>query len=129
MITGWHKELNERERRFCEAYSGNGGNGKAAALDAGYKNPKVQAVRLLKKDRIVIALEQIRTSTTKKAILTREQRQEFWSDVMRDEEADITARLRASELLGKSQADFTERHKHEGDLNVAFKMSLKEGEK
>jgi hypothetical protein len=40
--------------------------------------------------------------------MTREERQRFWSQIARDETQPTIARLRASELLGKSQADFVE---------------------
>ncbi len=42
-------------------------------------------------------------------IATREQRQEFWTAVMTDIEQDMRSRLRASELLAKSEGDFTEK--------------------
>lgn len=38
----------------------------------------------------------------------REERQAFWSALMRDGKSDPKVRVRASELLGKSQADFVE---------------------
>ena len=42
------------------------------------------------------------------SIATRQQRQEFWSRVYHDSSCSMRDRLRASELLGKSEADFTE---------------------
>ena len=44
--------------------------------------------------------------TRPKRIKTRQQRQEFWSDMMDDETKSDRNRLRASELLGKSEMDF-----------------------
>lgn len=51
----------------------------------------------------------MRKETTSKAIATREDRQSFWTEVMRDKLEKMVDRLRASELLGKSQADFVDR--------------------
>jgi hypothetical protein len=51
----------------------------------------------------------LRKETTSKAIATREDRQSFWTEVMRDKLEKMVDRLRASELLGKSQADFVDR--------------------
>jgi len=52
---------------------------------------------------------------TDKNIANRAERQQFWTDVMKGEEdANMSDRLRASELLGKSEADFVERHQFEG---------------
>jgi hypothetical protein len=44
--------------------------------------------------------------------MTRQQRQQFWSKVAGDESQEMKDRLRASELLGKSEADFTENLSH-----------------
>jgi len=46
-------------------------------------------------------------------IATRQQRQEFWTTVMNNGDEDMRNRLKASELLGKSEADFTEKLSHD----------------
>lgn len=38
------------------------------------------------------------------------ERQMFWTDMLRNEDIQPKDRLKASELLGKSQGDFLERH-------------------
>lgn len=108
----WHKGLTERQRRFCEAYAANGGNAVASARDAGYKHPDVQGIQNLAKLSIVAALENLRANHSNAAIATREERQSFWTRIMHDDGEDMRHRLKASELLGKSQADFLERHEH-----------------
>ena len=55
------------------------------------------------------ALELLRQETTNAAIATREERQSFWTSVIRDGDEDMRNRLKASELLGRSQTDFVER--------------------
>lgn len=47
-----------------------------------------------------------------------EQRQRFWSEVMWDAEAEMKDRLKASELLGRTQADFVERREVVGGVAV-----------
>lgn len=42
------------------------------------------------------------------AIATREERQQFWTHAMRDESVDMKHRLKASELLARTQGDFVE---------------------
>ena len=57
--------------------------------------------------------EQIRT---KKAIATREDRQAFWTKTMQGKgkpAPTMTDRLKASELLGRSEADFIDRSRFE----------------
>lgn len=49
------------------------------------------------------------TEIRPKNIMSRQDRQSFWSKVSKNEEEKMTDRLRASELLGKSEADFTDK--------------------
>lgn len=114
-----HVTLSERERRFVEAYMGPAaGNATEAARLAGYsaKTAGSQGSRLLKKANIRQAL-QTRVEADPK-VADRAARQEFWSKVMegRGKFAKVPwrDRLKASELLGKSQGDFIERHEHSG---------------
>lgn len=48
----------------------------------------------------------------------------MWSKIMRDDSMDITARLRASETLGRSQGDFIDRHEHSSDGSFQFNIVL-----
>ncbi len=136
----WHQGLTERQRRFCEAYAATG-NATEAARQAGYRKPDPQGAENLGKPRIVEALETLRQETTAAAAADREERQAFWTSVMRGEpDADgtrptIRDRLRASELLGKAQGDFLERREVTGADGGPIKekqgisVLLKEGEK
>ncbi|MDD3813119.1 MAG: terminase small subunit [Desulfocapsaceae bacterium] len=110
----WHEKLTEKQRRFCEAYSTNGGNALRAAASAGYSKPNQQGSQNLEKLAIQGAIERLRQETTSTAIMTREQRQEMWSDIIRDKTKPDMVRLRASELLGKSQGDFIDRKELSG---------------
>ena len=112
----WFDGLTEKQRRFCEEYAANGGNGTKAAEAAGYSQPAEQAYENLRKPQITTAIEALREETTSNAILTREERQKYWSRVTRGEvmepdgkPAAIRDRLRASELLARSQGDFLDR--------------------
>ena len=111
--------ISERERRFVEAYMGAaGGNATKAARIAGYakSTAEKQASRLLGKVGIRAAID-ARVSKDP-AVWTREQRQQFWTAVASGaagyEDASLRDRLKASELLGKSHADFVDRHAFEG---------------
>lgn len=108
----WFDGLTEKQRQFCEAYAANGGNAMAAAKSAGYKKPSPQSSENLEKPAIRNALELLRQEQTSKAIATREERQSFWTSIMRDVGEKTTDRLKASELLGRCQADFIERVDH-----------------
>jgi phage terminase small subunit len=120
----WHEGLTEKQRRFCEAYSANGGNALQAATSAGYRHPQAQSSKILENVVIRTALELLRKQTTSEAILTREQRQALWTKIALSEDAKMSDRLKATELLGRSQADFTDNHRHQGEaFNVSIQLT------
>lgn len=111
-------KLTEKERRFVELYMGEcAGNGTEAMRRAGYKGTDdalaAAASRLVRKDKVRAAIEE--RVAADPVVATRKERQQFWTDVMKGTiRAAMKDRLKASELLGKSQADFVDRHEHSG---------------
>lgn len=134
----WHEGLTEKQRRFVEAFSANGGNATKAAETAGYKKPHPQGAQTLRNVTVQEAIEALRKETTNTAIMTREERQAYWSRMVRGEEMievpnkngddpikvppDFKERLKASELLGRSQGDFIERHEVTGKDGGALRI-------
>ena len=114
--------LTTKQKKFVQCYMG---NATEAAKKAGYseKTANEQGARLLANVSIKKAIEQREQKQTNKLIATREQRQEFWTKIMYSEEAEMKDRLKSSELLGKSQADFTDKLEVEtnGDLAELLK--------
>lgn len=100
--------LTPQKRAFVVAYNG---NATEAAKAAGYseKTAYAQGSRLLKDAEVIAAIRAREDKRDSKVIATREDRQAFWTETMRDAGQEIGARLKASELLGKSEADFTEK--------------------
>jgi phage terminase small subunit len=113
----------DKERRFVEAYAD---NGTAAARDAGYEGNAntlgVIAHKIMQKPKILAALYLRETANTLKRIATREERQAFWTSVMYGEpyttsfrgatvikHPNLKERLKASELLGRSNSDFVDK--------------------
>ena len=100
------REFTVKQQRFIDAYDG---DIQKAAKKAGISY--IYARRLYTKGNILESIKHREdTEVRPKAIKTRQQRQRFWSDVMDDEGEAMKDRLRASELLGKSEADFVEVH-------------------
>jgi hypothetical protein len=123
-------KLSEKHRIFIEAYAGNPLEAMRAAgfqgVDA-YLEQEGNA--LLKQPHIVDAIRQrsLYTKSLTKTIATREERQGVWTSIMRNEDPfarpevndkgvtkppeniPLSVRLKASELLGKSETDFIER--------------------
>ena len=114
-----------KEQRFIDFYDG---NATEAARKAGYKNPRASGHENLTKPNILTAIKKREEKRSGKAIATRKERQEFWTKVLlgEDQEPVVTGydldgnavvmkvapkmadRLKASELLGRSEADFTD---------------------
>lgn len=108
------KKLTTKELAFRTARM-SGKNATEAAKAAGYKNPNKHAYRVDKKPAIRSFVEAKQQLAEQRAIADFNERQEFWSQTMRDKKIDLSDRHKASELLGKSQGDFIDRLKIEGD--------------
>ncbi len=100
--------LNERERRFVEAYMACG-KATDSARRAGYSKRTAASIgsRLLRKVKIRQAIDaRVEKDPT---VATRIDRQTFWTKVMNDSAQDMKDRLTASQLLGKTQGDFIQK--------------------
>ncbi len=107
------RKLTEKQRRFVEAYLGEArGNATEAARIAGYKGNErtLQVVGSQNLSKPIVS-DAIRERTERDdLVMTREELQRFWSKVTRgDEFAEMRDRLKASELLGKTQSAFVQR--------------------
>ncbi len=107
------RRLTAKQERFVAAYDG---NATAAALAAGYKSTYANriGVQLLNNPVIAAAIQAREDERNTQSIATREERQMFFTEVMRDSERSTRDRLRACELLGKSEGDFLDRHELTG---------------
>lgn len=114
------KKLTVKQQLFVDAYDGNATD---AARKAGYKSPRSQGQRLLTNVDILNAIKARQERRSQPLIASREQRQAFWTRVMLGKEKEhvlvegadvelvpkLSDRLRAAELLGKSEGDFLHR--------------------
>lgn len=107
MATG-SDELTVKQKRFVELYDG---NATEAAVKAGYSQKYANriAAQLMDNEKIVERIQEREAERDATEIMTREQRKIFWTAIARDESQSIRDRLRASELLGKSEGDFIDR--------------------
>ena len=98
--------LTAKREVFCHEYQLDS-NGTQAAIRAGYsaKTANEQAARLLANVNVKQEISRIRAGLRVKHVADRVERQEFWTDTMKTA-PNMSDRLRASELLGKSQGDF-----------------------
>lgn len=119
--------LTPKQQKFVDAYDG---NGTAAARAAGYAGTDATLSQVasenLRKPEVLAAIQarnqvpgSVRAAVVQAGhIATRAERQAMWTKVMLDDKARLADRLKASELLGKSEADFVERLQHEGKLTL-----------
>lgn len=97
-----------KQQCFIDCYAGDIKEAaKKAKISYGY------ARQLLTKSNILAAVRNRQdTEIRPKTIADRQERQAFWTKTMRDRKEETKDRLKASELLGKSEADFTENLAH-----------------
>lgn len=109
--------LSPQQLAFVQGYV-KSGNAKRAAIDAGYsaKTADGQCRRLLSKPAVRDALEKLMKATQVAAIADAVERKTFWTDLMRNSNADMKDRLKASELLGKTGGDFIDKVEHSGEV-------------
>ena len=99
------RPLTPKQLKFIKFYCGNATD---AARKAGYKSPKLSGHENMTKPNILKLIKNREDKRNNPKIKSREQRQAFWSKMMDNAEKD-SDQLKASELLGRSEADFTDK--------------------
>ena len=117
-----HK-LTGKQQAFVEEYCRNGQNASQAykiAYPDCKANYDVHGAENMVKRSIKQAIDKELALIKAESIATRQMRQQFWTETMQFA-PQMGDRLRASELLGKSEADFTDNIKQTGSgLNLNF---------
>jgi len=95
-------KLTDKQQKLIECYDGDIKKAaKKAKISYGY------ARQLLTKSDILTAIRNRIDNEIKPAMIaSRQERQKFWTEIMKDTKQLMRDRLRASELLGKSEMDF-----------------------
>ena len=111
------KKLTPKQQAFVDVYAG---NATEAAIKAGYsvKNARDMGCQNMKTPAVKAAILAREDVESRVRIADRQTRQQFWTETMRNEGAELRDRLRASELLGKSEGDFLDRVETSGDLVI-----------
>jgi phage terminase small subunit len=116
--------LTSKQAKFVEAYCGNATDAARQAGYAGNDNTLCSVGKEnLRKPHIAAAIKAREDLRSAKLIATREERQQFWTSIMRgesSEEVDIKDRIRASEILGKSEGDFLDRVENSGEVSISI---------
>lgn len=104
----------EKQQMFIAAWDG---NIKTTAEKVGLSYDYCR--QLVTKPHIKEALQDRAEKWEDELIADRQARQRFWTEIMRDATKPMQDRLRASELLGKSEGDFIYRQQYETGNNLA----------
>lgn len=111
------RPLTPKQRKFIAFYCG---NGIEAARKAGYQGNDATlgavAYENLRKPQVAKAIKARGDIDIEPLIATRTNRQKFWAKVMNNAKTSMRDRLKASELLGKSEADFIDVQKQAGPI-------------
>lgn len=93
-----------KQRRLVALYDGNNLNYISKVVGVSVSTLK----KWLNDDRVVDAIQLRDEIVDSPVVASRVERKEFWTHVMLHEGIDVKDRLKASELLGKSECDFSE---------------------
>lgn len=101
------KELNIRQKSFCEFYVASG-NATDSAIKAGYseKYARNRIHELLKSVGICGYIEELREKTKSKRIMNVVERKEWLTNVIKSEKAKMTDKLTAVNILNKMDGEY-----------------------
>jgi phage terminase small subunit len=120
-----HVKLTEKQQRFVDYYLASG-NAEEAATKAGY-NARGNTTKLLQNTTIQNAIKERNKQLESDRIVSMEEVKLFWSDTIRDTEADLKHRLKASEYIAKTNAAFIEKQEVKSDVDATITVKM-EGE-
>lgn len=114
--------MNTRQIKFCQLYASTG-NATMSYKKAGYKskNPKsdeANASRLIRNDKIASYLKELSKKTESSSIMTIKEVKEFWTKIAQSDEEKMLHRIKATELLVKSEGGFLDVQRVEGEITV-----------
>ena len=104
-------KLTGKQQIFCDEYCTNGFNASQAyktAYPKSKRNWDSLGHENMVKPCIINEINRQKAEIKANTVASRTVRQKFWSDMMQDNDTPKQERLRASELLGRSEADFTD---------------------
>lgn len=116
--------MNDKQAMFVQEYA-TCLNATVSAKRAGYseRTAYAQGARLLRNAEVSAAISAVMSERADELSATRAQRKAFWTYVMLNEDAAMKDRLKASELLARSEGDFTERHEVTHDMSGAYDLT------
>ncbi len=108
-----------KQKMFADEYIKTG-NAKQSYINAGYSargnSAEANASRLLRNDKVLAYIKQRNQEIDKDTIADMTEVKEFWTNMLRNRAADPKDRLKASELIAKTNGAFLDRVEHSGSI-------------
>jgi phage terminase small subunit len=112
--------LNNKQRKFADFYI-QSGNATGSYLSAGYKAEghaaEVNASRLLRNAEVLEYIKERNEQLDVEFIADITETKRFWTEILRDENADMKDRLKASEYIAKTNGAFVDKKEVQGAYN------------
>lgn len=112
-------KLNARQKAFCEYYVASG-NATESARKAGYSESYAmnRIHELMKNVGICGYIEELNKDIKDKRIADMTEVKEFWTDVLRNNDAKMQDRLKASEYIAKTNGAFLDKVEVKGEVKT-----------
>jgi len=111
--------LTPNQKKFADEYIKTG-NAKQSYINAGYKargnRAEASASRLLRNVKVRDYIRQRNKEIDRDTIADMQEVKEFWTNMLRNRAADPKDRLKASELIAKTNGAFLDRVEHSGSI-------------
>ncbi|ESU33256.1 terminase small subunit [Bacillus sp. 17376] len=112
--------LNIKQKKFADFFIRTG-NAAESYIQAGYmasgNSAEVCASRMLRNVKVIEYIQRRNERLDTEIIADLEETKRFWTTIMRDENADIRDRLKASEFIAKTNGAFIEKKEVLGGIN------------
>jgi phage terminase small subunit len=124
--------ITAKQKMFADEYIKTG-NAKQSYINAGYSArgnaAEANASRLLRNDKVLAYIKRRNQEIDKDTIADMTEVKEFWTNLLRDKETDTKDRLKASELIAKTNGAFLDRIENSGIIKIDIADELKEWSK
>jgi phage terminase small subunit len=121
--------LSEQHKKFADLFIATG-NAKQSYMDAGYKAKgnvaEANASRLLRNAKVQEYIAERNQALENDRIANMEEVKSFWTHTMRDQQAELKDRLKASEYIAKTNAAFIEKREIDANIGVTIVDDLDE---
>jgi phage terminase small subunit len=111
--------ITAKQKMFADEYIKTG-NAKQSYISAGYSArgnaAEANASRLLRNDKVLAYIKRRNQEIDKDTIADMQEVKEFWTNMLRNRAADPKDRLKASELIAKTNGAFLDRVEHSGSI-------------